>query len=91
MRTIKDCHEYGFVPQFYSASVLSWKPNVGAKLRFEVDNPADPSTSITFVTFYEDGHSSVVTEYEGNKKRCFRFTPGAGPDSYPVEVEEWIW
>lgn len=82
------CH-YASPPHFYSEYLISRQPDVGAKLRFEVDNP-DGSTSLTFVSFYRDGYHITVTEFDGNKGREFSFLHEGSCDEHPVEVTEWM-
>lgn len=77
-------------PPFYAESAFSCKPDVGAKLRFELDNPIDGSIAITIVSFCR-GYENEVIEFDGNKGRAFTFRCGRHPiNQYPVKVEEWM-
>lgn len=74
---------------FYAESVISYRPDVGAKLRFELDNPIDGSTEITIVSFGR-GWGNKIIEFDGNKGRTFTFRRENAPNQYPVSVEEWM-
>lgn len=76
-------------PQFYSESVMSYEPGVGAKLRFELDSPIDGSTEVIIVSFGQ-GLENYVIEFDGNKGRQFTFHYENSLNQYPVEVEEWM-
>ncbi len=77
-------------PPFYFESAASYRPSVGAKLRFELDSPIDGSTEVTIVSFRRGDESSVI-EFDGNKGRKFTFQWGRHPiNQYPVRVMEWM-
>ncbi len=87
---LKARNSYASPPAFYSGYLTSYRPDVGAKLRFEVDNP-DGSTAVTFVSFYRDGYHITVTEFDGNKRREFNFLhEGVALNKHPVKVTEWM-
>lgn len=77
-------------PPFYAESAISYKPDVGAKLRLELDNPVDGSTEITIISFCQGWENSVI-ELSENKGRSFTFQCGRHPiNQYPVKVREWM-
>lgn len=75
---------------FYSESAISREPDVGAKLRFELDNPMGGGTEVTIVSFCRESENYVI-EFDGNKGRRFTFKCGRHPvNQYPVKVQEWM-
>lgn len=76
-------------PPFYSETVFSYKPDVGAKLRFEFDNPVSGNTEVTVVSFFRRWGNSVI-EFDGNKCRSFTFGRKSSLQQYPVRVKEWM-
>lgn len=86
---LKTRNRYTSPPPFYGEYLTSFRPNVGAKLRFEVDDP-DGSTSVTIVSFYCNDCHITVTEFDGNKRREFNFFHEGTLNKHPVKVTEWM-
>lgn len=76
-------------PPFYSETAISYNPDVGAKLRFEFDNPVSGNTEVTIVSFFREWENSVI-EFDGNKCRSFTFGRESSLHQYPVSVKEWM-
>lgn len=76
-------------PPFYAESAISYKPDIGAKIRFELDNPVSGNTEVTIVSFFQDWNNSV-TEFDGNKVRTFTFQHEESLNQYPISVKEWM-
>lgn len=76
-------------PPFYTESVYSYRPNVGAKLCFEVDNPVNKDTEITIVSFCQE-YANRIIEFGGDRGRelTFRYE-GVSLNQHPVSVKEW--
>ena len=77
-------------PQFYAESAMSYEPDIGARLRFELDDPVSGNTEVTIVSFRREQENSVI-EFDGNKGRKFTFRhKSVLGRPYSVRVEEWM-
>lgn len=62
---------------------------IDTKLRFEVHNPNDDSTTVTIITF--GPHQPItITEFDGNKKRCLTFLEPSFDMGDRYHVTEWM-
>lgn len=76
-------------PAFYSEMIESYRPNTGARIRFDVSSPHGAPPTQYVVEFWKSWKTSV-TEFDGDKRRTFTFHLGEGLYKYPVEITEWM-
>lgn len=83
-----DCYDF-----FAESAVLDsyesiWR-NITTDLRFEVNNPNVGSTTVTLLSFGPQ-RTTCITEFDGNKKRCWDFQRSLSIREDSYKVTEWM-
>lgn len=74
---------------FYGESVVLCDTKIDVELRFEIISSIGTTLATTIVSLGKCSRT-VITEFDGDKKRIFTLSPSIPFGEYKVTVEEWM-